>query len=87
MFRALLLSAWYDLSDVKLAEALDDGTSFRRFLRLLEERGDAGAHGIRALPPGTGPSASRYPSRGLFMLLIFWGLGAAWRDFPLKETT
>ncbi|MGQ2956982.1 hypothetical protein, partial [Agrobacterium sp.] len=24
MFRALLLSIWYDLSDVKLAEALDD---------------------------------------------------------------
>lgn len=31
MFRALLLSVWYDLSDIKLAEALDDRTSFRRF--------------------------------------------------------
>jgi IS5 family transposase len=31
MFRALLLSIWYDLSDVKLAEALDDRSSFRRF--------------------------------------------------------
>jgi IS5 family transposase len=31
MFRALLLSIWYDLSDVKLAEALEDRTSFRRF--------------------------------------------------------
>jgi IS5 family transposase len=31
MFRALLLSIWYDLSDVKLAEALDDRVSFRRF--------------------------------------------------------
>ena len=31
MFRALLLSIWYDLSDVKLAEALDDRASFRRF--------------------------------------------------------
>lgn len=31
MFKALLLSAWYDLSDVKLAEALDDRASFRRF--------------------------------------------------------
>ena len=31
MFKALLLSVWYDLSDVKLAEALDDRTSFRRF--------------------------------------------------------
>ncbi|HEX5776088.1 MAG TPA: IS5 family transposase [Caulobacteraceae bacterium] len=31
MFRALLLSIWYDLSDPKLAEALDDRASFRRF--------------------------------------------------------
>lgn len=31
MFRALLLAVWYDLSDVKLAEALDDRASFRRF--------------------------------------------------------
>ncbi|RMF06637.1 MAG: IS5 family transposase [Alphaproteobacteria bacterium] len=31
MCKALLLSVWYDLSDVKLAEALDDRASFRRF--------------------------------------------------------
>jgi transposase, IS5 family len=31
MFKALLLSIWYDLSDVKLAEALDDRASFRTF--------------------------------------------------------
>lgn len=31
MFKALLLSIWYDLSDVKLAEALDNGASFCRF--------------------------------------------------------
>jgi len=31
MFGALLLAIWYDLSDVKLAEALDDRASFRRF--------------------------------------------------------
>lgn len=31
MFRALLLAMWYDLSDVRLAEALDDRASFRRF--------------------------------------------------------
>ena len=31
MFRALPLTVWYDLSDVKLAEALDDRVSFRRF--------------------------------------------------------
>jgi transposase, IS5 family len=31
MLRALLLAVWHDLSDVKLAEALDDRASFRRF--------------------------------------------------------
>lgn len=31
MFKALLQSIWYDLSDVKLAGALDDRASFRRF--------------------------------------------------------
>jgi transposase, IS5 family len=31
LFKALLLAALYDLSDVKLAEALDDRASFRRF--------------------------------------------------------
>ena len=31
MFKALLLTVWHDLSDVKLAEALEDRASFRRF--------------------------------------------------------
>jgi IS5 family transposase len=31
LFRALLLATWHDLSDVRLAEALDDRASFRRF--------------------------------------------------------
>ena len=31
LFKALLLAVWYDLSDVKLAEALEDRASFRRF--------------------------------------------------------
>ena len=31
MFKALLLAVWHDLSDVKLADALDDRASFRRF--------------------------------------------------------
>jgi len=31
LFKALLLSVWRDLSDVRLAEALDDRGSFRRF--------------------------------------------------------
>lgn len=31
LFRALLLATWHNLSDVRLAEALDDRASFRRF--------------------------------------------------------
>lgn len=31
LFKALLLSIWYDLSDVRLAEMVDDRASFRRF--------------------------------------------------------
>lgn len=31
LFQALLLAARHDLSDVRLAEALDDRASFRRF--------------------------------------------------------
>ncbi len=31
LFRGLLLATWHDLSDIRLAEALDDRTSFRRF--------------------------------------------------------
>ena len=31
LFRGLLLATWHDLSDVQLAEALDNRASFRRF--------------------------------------------------------
>ena len=31
LFRALLLATWHDLSDVRLAEALDDRARVRRF--------------------------------------------------------
>ncbi len=31
LFRALLLATWHDLSDVRMADALDDRASFRRF--------------------------------------------------------
>ena len=31
LFKAMLIAVWYDLSGVKLAEALDDRASFRRF--------------------------------------------------------
>jgi transposase, IS5 family len=31
LFKALLIAVWHDLSDVKLAEALEDRSSFRRF--------------------------------------------------------
>jgi IS5 family transposase len=33
LFRAMLLAMWYDLSDVKLAKALDDRGSFSRYCR------------------------------------------------------
>src|SRR3954449_13226210 len=35
LFKALLLAVWYDLSDVKLAETLEDRASFRRFCGLV----------------------------------------------------
>jgi IS5 family transposase len=37
LLKALLLAVWYDLSDVKLAEALDDRASFRRFCGFAAE--------------------------------------------------
>lgn len=37
MFKALLLATWYDLSDVRLAEALNDRASFRRFCGFARE--------------------------------------------------
>ncbi len=37
MFKALLLATWYDLSDVRLAEALEDRASFRRFCGFARE--------------------------------------------------
>jgi IS5 family transposase len=37
LFRALLLAVWYDLSDERLAEALDDRRSFRRFCGFADE--------------------------------------------------
>lgn len=45
MFKALRLSIWYDLSDVELAEALDERASFRRF---------CGFSGREATPERTG---------------------------------
>jgi IS5 family transposase len=44
LFKALLLTVWYDLSDIKLAEALDDRVSFRRF---------CGFSGSEAIPERT----------------------------------
>ncbi len=42
MFKALLLAAWHDLSDVKLAEALDDRACFRRFCGFSSNEPPAG---------------------------------------------
>ncbi len=53
MFKALLLSIWYDLSDVKLAEALDDRASFRLLLWLFGNGGDARADRVRPLSQGS----------------------------------
>jgi len=39
LFKALLIAVWYDLSDVKLAEALDDRASFRRFCGFSSSEG------------------------------------------------
>ena len=52
LFRAVLLATWHDLSDVRLAEALDDRASFRRSC------GSAGHEPRRSGPPscGSGPS-------------------------------
>ncbi len=51
MFKALLLAVWYDLSDVKLAEALDDRTSFRRFCGFAADE-------PTPEPPSSGSAAS-----------------------------
>ena len=42
LLKALLLARWYDLSDVKLAEALDDRASFRRFCGLSRNEATPG---------------------------------------------
>lgn len=39
VFKALLLAVWHDLSDVKLAEALEDRASFRRFCGFAASEG------------------------------------------------
>jgi hypothetical protein len=59
LFKALLLGLWHDLSDVALAEALDDRASFRRISRLCDQRGDPGADRFRAVPARTGGPRAR----------------------------
>ncbi|WP_139832134.1 transposase [Mesorhizobium australicum] len=49
---AMLLSVWYDLSDVKLAEALDDRASFRRFCGFSAIGADARTHGLCSFSQG-----------------------------------
>jgi IS5 family transposase len=49
LFRAMALAVWYDLSDVKLAEALDDRASFRRYCGFSANEATP-AHGLRPLP-------------------------------------
>ena len=58
MFKALLLAVWYDLSDVKLAEALDDRTSFREVQECAPRRAAGPRPRPRARRAG---SRSRWP--------------------------
>ena len=53
--KALLLSIWYDLSDLKLAKALDDRASFRRF---------CGFSGSEATPERTALASRRASGDG-----------------------
>ena len=75
LFRALLLATWYDLSDVRLAEALDDRASFRRFCGFASHepspertafvrfRSELVRRGLdRSLPPHSFPSHQRSPT-------------------------
>ena len=55
LFRALLLATWHDLSDVRLAEALDDRASFRRFCGFAALR-------LRSPRPSAPPSSASGPS-------------------------
>lgn len=62
MLKAPLLSVWYDLSDVKLAEALDDRAPFRRFCGFAASESGPGAPGLRAVPTGTREAWLRHGS-------------------------
>ena len=52
MFKALLLAVWYDLSDGKLAEALDDRASFRCFCGFSSGEATPERTGFCAIPQG-----------------------------------
>lgn len=59
----MLLAIWYDLSDVKLAEALDDRASFRRFCGFSRSE----ATPERSCSPASKPNSGRnstYPRCG-----------------------
>ena len=56
LFRALLLATWHDLSDVRLAEALDDRASFRRLC------GFAAHEPTPSAPPSSASAASCSPA-------------------------
>lgn len=62
MFKALLLSIWYDLSDVKLAEALDDRASFRRFCGFSGNEATPERTSFCPIPRDTGRPQPRPPA-------------------------
>lgn len=58
MFRGMLLAVWHDLSDVKLADALDDRASFRRFCGFARTEPTPERTAFVQLPSGTAASRS-----------------------------
>jgi IS5 family transposase len=84
--RGLLLAMWHDLSDVRLAEALDDRASFRRFCGFAAyERTPERTAFVRfraELVPAdwTGPYSRR--SRVSLMPVVSWCARARWSTPP-----
>jgi hypothetical protein len=59
LFKAMLIAAWYDLSDVKLAEALDDRFLIPAVLRFCLAGANAGAERLCSVAQGTGDPRPR----------------------------
>jgi hypothetical protein len=84
LFKALLLSVWYDLSDVKRVEALDERASLRRFRGFSGNEATPKRTASRALPTGarrsTPARARRRKWSGLSLCAGWtpWAGGSPW---------